>query len=73
MQQRWLGFGGSAYSHDFCQAIQVSSEWMSKTCSLTETDLKLNPDSFKINEFNHHDFICEFIYRNSAMNSQYSS
>ena len=36
--------------------------WMSKTCSLTERDLKLNPDSFRINEFNH-DFICEFIYK----------
>ena len=26
LRQRWLGFGGSASSHDICRAIQVSSE-----------------------------------------------
>ena len=45
--------------------------WMSKTFSLTETNLNLNQEYFKINKFNH-DFTCEFISRNSAMISQYS-
>ena len=45
--------------------------WMSRTFSLPET-IKLNLEYFEINEFNH-DFICEFISRNSAMISRYSS
>ena len=32
----------------------------------TETDLKLNPDQFKIQEF-HHDLICEFNSQNSGL------
>ena len=45
---------------------------MSKTFSLTETNLKLNQEYIKIHEFNN-DFTCEFISKNSAMISQYSS
>ena len=59
-----------------CSELTAKDQWwllgMSKTFSLTETNLKLNQDYFKINEFNH-DFICEFISRNSAMISHHSS
>ena len=45
---------------------------MSKAFSLTEINLELNPEYFKTNKFNH-DFICKFIFRNSAIISRYSS
>ena len=35
--------------------------WMSKICFLTQTDLKLNPDQFKINEYNHVTYVNSFI------------
>ena len=57
-----------------CSSLRAFSELTAKN-SLTEINKKLNQEYFKIkiNKFNH-DFICdEFISRNSAMISRYSS